>query len=603
MTPDAAPRDASPSKLTARDAVIAVLLGIALVALLLPAAHRKIDPHHDGIMLKPALDVLDGQVLFRDSFSQYGALSTYLQAAMLWFSPTLLCLRLTTVAAYVVILGLLYASWRLILPRTLTVVACLLFALFLPVYEKHWHHEYWPLVPWSSVYALLFQSLGIYAMFQIILHRRPGLSALLLGLACAATLWCRQPVGVIFTGCTVAIWIALWFSGWPSEAALKAGVPLRFLAGFFGANLLLLAGIFLSGAGPAWWYQNFQWPAKWASQGGGVVNWHDYIERFVHVRAGLELALMLAALALPSILRRFRPGLTRRSVVIYYVGLAALGAWQHERVLHVVQLRDGGWTALLPAVVTVQALLALVAVPRRPAAARPVEFYLVSALAAYALGSALQYLPVPDAWHILWAIAPAFGLFVYLLWRWSGWSAPALAGALAVLFVPAVIAKSRLAADLLAEPTVTLTSPAVLRGMKVSEDKARIYTQIESALTTLQAARPGVPAVMIGNDALYPCFLEDRTNLSPYYVTWPGVMPDEEHLKLWAAIHRLRPVLIMHQARWDAVGDFYRRERYVPLLYLEGAALEIAAPQELADKLGLKLYGLAPAKPGQPASP
>lgn len=34
-----------------------------------PFARLDVDAHHDGAMLKPALDVLAGQVLFRDTFS------------------------------------------------------------------------------------------------------------------------------------------------------------------------------------------------------------------------------------------------------------------------------------------------------------------------------------------------------------------------------------------------------------------------------------------------------------------------------------------------------------------------------------------------------
>src|SRR5436309_682817 len=41
-----------------------------------PFARIGIDSHHDSIMLKPALDVLSGQALFRQSFTQYGALTS-----------------------------------------------------------------------------------------------------------------------------------------------------------------------------------------------------------------------------------------------------------------------------------------------------------------------------------------------------------------------------------------------------------------------------------------------------------------------------------------------------------------------------------------------
>ena len=83
-----------------RDALVASLLAAGLMALLFPLSRLGVDAHHDGIMLKPALDVLAGQVLFRDTFTQYGALTTYLQAAALWIQPGLLSLRFMTVAAY-----------------------------------------------------------------------------------------------------------------------------------------------------------------------------------------------------------------------------------------------------------------------------------------------------------------------------------------------------------------------------------------------------------------------------------------------------------------------------------------------------------------------
>ena len=65
-----------------RDALVAGLLAVVLAVLLWPMASLGVDPHHDGIMLKPALDVLSGQVLFRDTFTQYGALTTYLQRSV-----------------------------------------------------------------------------------------------------------------------------------------------------------------------------------------------------------------------------------------------------------------------------------------------------------------------------------------------------------------------------------------------------------------------------------------------------------------------------------------------------------------------------------------
>ena len=48
------------------------LLTVGVVGAL---AVLQVDPHHDGVMLKPAFDVAAGQTLFRDTFTQYGALT------------------------------------------------------------------------------------------------------------------------------------------------------------------------------------------------------------------------------------------------------------------------------------------------------------------------------------------------------------------------------------------------------------------------------------------------------------------------------------------------------------------------------------------------
>ena len=39
-----------------------------------------VDELLDAIMFKPAIDVAEGKMLFRDTFTQYGALTTLLQA-------------------------------------------------------------------------------------------------------------------------------------------------------------------------------------------------------------------------------------------------------------------------------------------------------------------------------------------------------------------------------------------------------------------------------------------------------------------------------------------------------------------------------------------
>ena len=399
-------------------------------------------------------------------------------------------------------------------------------------------------------------------------------------------------------GSLVVIWLALHWTGWRPAGRPTRPAFLAITGGFMVVNALLLGSIVLSGALPEWWYQNFIWPRKWVL-GSVNVQWHDFVTVFVHPAEGAGLLLLLLAAAGPGLVKRFRPNPPARGVAWYYGCLGLVLIWQHDWLLHVLALRDGGWTALLPLLVLFQLGYSFAGAFAGRNAGKPLEYYLVASLAVFSLASLPQYYPVPDSWHILWSLGPAFGLIVFVLWRWSGWPAPVLALVLAAAFLPSVWVKARSARTALGRPMVKLTEPAVLRGMEVPPAQARTIGQIMTVLRPVLQQQPDIPTALIGNDALYLCFGNNRANPSPYFVTWIGLADNAENERRWANIQRVRPLLFLHNARWEAVGDFYRRARYVPLLYLPEDALEIAVPQELADALGVSAYGAAkaPAKP------
>jgi hypothetical protein len=573
------------------DGLIGGLLAAGVVALLVPLAQLGIDQHHDGIMLKPALDVLAGQVLFRDSFSQYGALTTYLQAMALWIWPSLLSIRLLTVAAYGITLFMLYAAWRLILPRSLAALSCLLFILFIPAYERdYWNNEYWLLSPWSSVFAMLFQSIGLYALLRMILGEHPRHWAMLCGVATACVFWCRQPVGIIMAGCLGVIWLALHWTNWTPGTHRKRPVLGSLLAGFLAVNALLLGELYVTGALPQWWYQNFVWPGRWSAS----MEWRDTLKLSVHPAACIGLLLLLAALALPGWLKKHLPARAWRFAPVYYGGLALVLVWQGPWLLRVTALREGGWGALFPLVVLAQAVVSIIPLFTGRKQVQSTEYYLVASLAALSLGSLVQLYPMADSWHMVWALAPTFGLVTHALWRWSGWRGPVLAAVVLALLFPAAYLRARAMIKIADQPVVTLTAPAALRGMKVPAVQARTYRQIVDALAPILEHQPDTPSALIGNDAIFLCFTNNRTNPSPFYVTWRGLADNEANLRRWDYIQTIRPLMFLHKARWEAVDDFYRRARYIPLLYLPEEALEIALPQELADAMGLKPYGASP---------
>lgn len=580
-----------------RDVLLAGLLAVGFVVLLVPFARIGVDMHHDGIMLKPALDVRSGQVLFRDTFMQYGALTCYIHAAALWIHPTLLTLKFLTVAAYGATLFILYASWRIILPRSLTVLSCLLFILFVPCYEDTlpgWG-LYWKFLPWSSVLAMLFQSIGLYALFQVIRIVNPVRWGGVLGMACSAVYWCRQTVGLSMFGCLVVIYLALLWTKWTPDGCTKRSLIVSFWGGLVAVSAPLMAFIIISGAESEWWYQNYAWHWKWVSEGLGI-SWGMLALKVLHLRNGTQLVVLLLVISLPSVIKRFHPTLSSRSVIAYFVFLGGLLVWQHDRVLEAIALREGGWTVLFPVVIVAQALVFAAQAAAGWGTAKTTEYYLTAALAVFSLGSLLQFIPIVDSWHILWALAPTFGLIVFIFWRWAGWRPSVLVAALSAAFLPSVLAKIHTANQVLTQPLITLVEPAILRGSLVPPEQALMISQVMGLLDRIEQQRPGMPSVLIGDDAMILCFTKNLTNPSPYFVTWRRLATDEDNRKRWAYILRVRPILFLGNPTWKAVDDFYVRAGYVPLLYREPEELEIAVPQEVARAMGIGAYGASSEK-------
>lgn len=572
-----------------RDILAAGLLATGLAAILLPFAPLGLNPHHDGIMLKPALDVWSGQALFRDTFSQYGPLTTYLQVVALCLQPTLLSLRLLTVATYAVSLFFFYAAWRPLLPRSLAILAGLMFILFVPVNESdYWGRELWPLLPWSSVFAMMFQAIGLHAFVQLLLGKQVVRQAIVVGTAVASVLWCRQPVGGIMAGCLVVVWLALPADGWRPAGHPPGRLAFRALTAFATVHVLMLVLIGLSGALPEWWRQNFVWPARWS----GYVDWRDSLVHCVNPRNAVGLTALFALALLPSMLARHRPAWGRRILVVGGLALAGVIGWQHEEAGRILALRGGGWAAVLPAVVLAQAAISLWRRGARHGTPRTFEYYLAASLAAFSLGSLAQYYPAADPWHVLWALAPAFGLVVFSFWRWSGWRPAGVTLFLLAFFLPAIGSKIAASRRTLTQPLVRLERPAVLRGMRVTPSQAAVYGRIADALDAVCRQQPDIPAVLSGYDAIFLCFLTNLGNPTPYFVTWAALTDETDNARRLAYIHRVRPLMFFHRADWAAVNNFYRQARYVPVLYIAEEALEIAIPQELATRMGIGPYGL-----------
>lgn len=168
-----------------------------IFALTLPLVYHfariGFDPHHTGLMYKAALDVAEGLHLFSDTFTQYGALVTWLQAlSLLIFGKQITSILFCTALFYALSYALLYLVSRRFLGPWLSSIATVT-TIFLAAFY------FWDFHPWSSVYALFFLLLSLY--LSLLALDREGSRFLLLtalsGLCAALVFWCRQPAGLV----------------------------------------------------------------------------------------------------------------------------------------------------------------------------------------------------------------------------------------------------------------------------------------------------------------------------------------------------------------------------------------------------------------------
>ena len=85
---------------------------------------------HQVVMFKPALDFSEGKMLFKETFLEYGGLTTLIQScALKIFGQRLLSIQLMTAVFYALTAVALWYVWGQFLPAWLSGVACLIWIL------------------------------------------------------------------------------------------------------------------------------------------------------------------------------------------------------------------------------------------------------------------------------------------------------------------------------------------------------------------------------------------------------------------------------------------------------------------------------------------
>lgn len=432
-----------------------------------------VDPHHHGIMFKPAFDVAHGQMLFRDTFTQYGALTTLLQAwALRIFGDYLVVIQIQTAVFYGLISLCLYYLWLKILPQWLTTASVLIWLLLAPYYRN-----IMPFVPWSSVPALFLQLFSLILLLRA-LCKQSRLMIILAGSFAVLTFWCRQPVGV-FHCASLSFFLATTplITGQEWKKAMTDCA--FFLAGIVAASVPFFVWLALNGA------------------------FHDmYLQ-------SIKAALFFGTTTYQS-----------ESHNLFINILMSLLAYEVKSSHFYTP-----WS-ILPLVCL--CLLAMLAVKRwrnRDSVNIHLPLY---GLLLVSMASWMQYYPVPCLRHLYWAASPMIGLFSYGAWQLCKLCITEKKSLriLIVCLVLAFVFKGQIETSIftglikIGIYKTKIEEPKVLRGMYTTPLWAAKFKTITTSLNNAINKNFNSYLVNLSSDALYLTFIGPQNNFHPMYISW-----------------------------------------------------------------------------------
>ena len=451
----------------------------------------RIDLHHDAVMLKPAIDIAAGKVIFRDTFCQYGALAVWIQAlAVKIFGGEIAVIQLLTVLFYggcAVLCDRIFRRFLTLPFRGLNLVMFLGMAPFYMV----------PMHPWSSVYALFFMLLNIEFMLRFL---EGGGTPVLLsagGFAGLAFL-SRHPCGVVFIPGLVVLGVM----------ALCGKANRRSFAVYFsgfGAVLAVFAlYLTLVGAWSDYLRQCFGFVFGFAVARGGNLQWGEIAKRFFPLNEVL---------------------------------------WLIDTVYSVLPLLCIGWAA---------AVLRRIHRVSEPVLATDLKYLLI---AVAGLVSWHQYYPVPCLRHLYWAGIPMFGVLALTaqkLWASPERKVLKRAAALLLVFVALFPVGFRIgfgAVPLLgsASKFARVTHLPGLRNMRLSGRELSVLNPIQQVFDLLPPEIKSRGVFNYTPDAVFSVMLPETDFRHRMFVNWGGAVYPDYPEKALAYILRVRPAVISQQ--------------------------------------------------------
>jgi hypothetical protein len=443
-------------------------------------------------------------MLFRDTFTQYGAFTTIVQFwALHFFGNYLIVINLLTSVFYGLVVVFLWLTWSLFLPPMLATGACLIWLFLAPYYLPDYFF-----LPWSSVYSLFFQMVTLYFLLRHLKSNRM-MWQIGAGISAALTFWSRQPVG-IFMIISIGVFFCIL-----KIKKYKFSPLYPFITSYVFIHSIFFLWLVANSAFADWWYQTIRFPFLWAQ-------------------------------SLPQPRIPFTQIVTNLFPNPLPVANPIISLW-----------------AVLPLIILYMGYVLLTAKEKKK------EHVLLLLGVIISLSSWVQYHPVPDIRHLYWSASPMIGFVIYFIWRNTGAYKKYVAFCIIclLLFVPDMVYRAQQGRRKMKEIAsyVSLTTPAILRGMKVPMQEKIEYEEAMQIIESYEKKYPYTFITTTARDALYSMFDGKSVNCDAFTVNWNWKPIDPELARQYSqtmkdciAIHK--PLVFSELLDYQ---DTYQPEGYV----------------------------------------
>jgi hypothetical protein len=478
-------------------------LGVFLLTLIIyiPFSRLGVDPHHDGIMLTPALVVARGGVIHRDIFSQYGPITAYLQAVFVWiFGPQLLSIRIASATYLSLAVALLYSSWRRIFGEGIA-----LFSYLLVISSSYFFVSNSPMHPWSSDVMLFLQALTVYLL--VVSHSLQGKKAAVF------TYMGGFVLGLQFANRYVAAFLML--IGISIYYLFAKKEKLRYLwlgvVSSAGAALLLLS---LSGSYNEWYFQAIQFPRNWVSDVSGIGGWYAIRNAIIsHSLPGAALLLMIV-LGFNAASSRIKILTSLQRVIIVLFTTLFLIITSPNLTVPYWNTSDILWTF---------AGLLLIATPWyflrfQNDVVGDTTGEAILFIAAAAASTAI--FPISDIRHLYWGLIPSIGPGLMFLKSHINLkrNQVVLASLSLVLLVPSTLQNVETTVEM---DRISVANAPILQGMLMDRKYSQFFNGRFQIIDRFLAVHPETPVLNICSDGLFASLAPVLKFPDPYFVSWP----------------------------------------------------------------------------------